>query len=77
MSGKLYVCRVVREFGAVVDGAFKMHNVGDEVVRNVEPADASHLEVIREEDAPAAGLVVNPAEPEVEAAKAKPKKAKA
>jgi hypothetical protein len=75
MSGKLYICRVVREFGMVVDGRFVMRNIGDEVARETEPADASHLELVRVEgdgpaelpasaEAPAGELVVNPASAE-------------
>lgn len=64
MSGKRYVCRVLREFGSLGPSGLVLHNVGDEVVRDTEPADATHLEVVGVEDAPQAGapqLVVNPA----------------
>lgn len=68
MSGKRYVCRVVREFGQVEDGRFVMRNPGDEVVRDEEPADDLHLEVLRVEDEPGKVLIVNPAPDEAAAA---------
>ncbi len=64
MSGKRYVCRVVREFGSLGPSGLVEHKIGDELVRDTEPADASHMEVVRVEgdsEPQAAHLVVNPA----------------
>jgi hypothetical protein len=53
MDGKRYVCRVVREYGSLGPFGLVLHNVGDEVVRDTEPAEGAPLELVS---------VVNPAE---------------